>query len=418
MFGKLCEAACVSDSQHPYWREGVVLRLRPITLSLPDGDGYTLTPTHLRNRVASAYFASEPWLTPSSLSAAGLNSELWCQPASLYNRDEVVIGLLVREGSATRVIDAWGGRRERMETQARGFWQGHIAMRPWNVFVAQVLQFQCQLAGLFDGSGSIVPPDSCDKLRELLGSTRKALESLHHKYSEGTQKILQQFGDKARKTDARQIADEVKQSYARLYEVSEQLAKADLGQGALPTNRLLLNSGFVELPAAGYLPLALNAAPMTVQLARIFGEGVRLHYHAVRHDEIAHLVEQAQHMDRISLTQGLKNAQLIEDVEVFLPDGKLRSSTATAVSRWWQMDESDFLAEIFFFLTLESPNTSQTSALAQDGATLERDGAHLERMQAMLRQHIDTQPAGAIGREAGSGGAISEIGRASCRERV
>ena len=389
VYGKICEAACVSDSQHPYWREGVVLRLRPITLNLPDGNGFTLTPTHLRNRLAAAYFAAEPWLTASALSAAGLNSDIWCQPAELYNRDEVVIGLLAREGTVTRVIDAWSGRRERMDTQARGYWQGRQTMRPWNVFTAQILQFQCQLSGLFDGNGSILPPDDCKTLRELLGRTRLQLEGLHRKYSQGTQKILAQFGDKARKTDARQIAEEVKQSYAQLYDLSEQLAKADDSQGVLPVKRLLLNAGFLDLPPAGYLPLALNAAPFTTQLSRIFGEGVRLHYHAVRHDEIGHLVEQAQHLDRISLTQGLKDAQRIEDVEVFLPDGKLRSHSAVANSHWWQMDESGLIALLPSVVLIDAFGAATKAAAAsQQKAELRSVYSGLESLHKMARQHM------------------------------
>ena len=144
VYGKLCESACATDSRHPYWREGVVLRLRPRTLALPGSSAVPISAVHLRNRVASAYFALEPGLPASQVSAAGLAGDVWCGGAALYGRDEVVIGLLVREGGTTRVIDAWSGRRERMDAQARGYWQGRMAMRPWNVFLAQILQFQCQ----------------------------------------------------------------------------------------------------------------------------------------------------------------------------------------------------------------------------------------------------------------------------------
>ena len=111
VFGKLCESACVSDSRHPWWREGVVLRLRPISLKLPVSSAVPASLVHLRNRLASGYFAAEPWLTASALSAAGLASGLWCEPAGLYGRDEVVIGLLLREAGVNRVLDAWSGRR-------------------------------------------------------------------------------------------------------------------------------------------------------------------------------------------------------------------------------------------------------------------------------------------------------------------
>lgn len=340
VYGKLCESACVSDSQHPYWREGVVLRLRPIGLKLPSSSAVALSVTHLRNRIASGYFAAEPWLTPSALSASGLASDLWCNPASLYGRDEVVIGLLAREGGVNRVIDAWSGRRERMDTQARGYWQGRMAMRPWNVFVAQILQFQCQLAGLFDGSGGVIKPaDDCDQLRQLLDKTRKEIEVLHKKYAAGTRTILKQFGEKTlKKADAQLVANEVTASYAELYEISDQLSKAELGSGALPKKRLLLNGGFVELPPAGYLPVVAGKVRLEEQLARMFGEGVRLHYHAVRHDEIAHLVEEAQHLERISLTRGVDDAKLIEDVEIFVPDGEVYGVKQAAPGEWWQVE--------------------------------------------------------------------------------
>lgn len=341
VFGKLCESACVSSSQHPYLREGVVLRLRPISITLPTSSTVTFSTTHLRSRVASAYFATEPWLTSPALSAAGLASDLWCNPASLYGRDEVVIGLLARDGGINRVIDAWSGRRERMDAQARGYWQGRMAMRPWNVFVAQILQFQCQLAGLFDGTGGVInPPDDCEAMRELLDKTRKEIEALHKRYSESTQKILKQFGEKAQKKDAQSVADQVKASYAELYEISEKLNKAELGQGALPKNRQLLNAGFVELPPAGYLPVVPGKQRLEDQLARLFGEGVRLHCHAVRHDEIAHLVEEAQHMERISLTRGLDDAKRMEDVEIFVPDGEAHGVQQAASGEWWQVDMS------------------------------------------------------------------------------
>ena len=371
VYGKLCESACVSSSQHPYWREGVVLRLRPISLKLPTSSAIAFSNVHLRNRVASGYFAAEPWLTPPALSSAGLASELWCNPASLYGRDEVVIGLLVREAGINRVIDAWSGRRERMDTQARGYWQGRMAMRPWNVFVAQILQFQCQLAGLFDGTGGVItPPDDCDQLRQLLDKTRKDIEALHKRYSEGTQKILKQFGDKVSKKETQNLADEVKLSYAELYDISSQLNKVELGQGALPQNRMLLNAGFVELPPAGYLPVIAGKQPLPEQLSRFFGEGVRLHYHAVRRDEIAHLVEEAQHMKRISLTRGLDDKTRIEDVEIFVPDGEAYALKSAAPGEWWQV-EMAYAALGAFDLGFLSDDSGSTT-LAGDGTTVKK----------------------------------------------
>ena len=65
----------------------------------------------------------------------------------------------------------------------------------------------------------------------------------------------------------------------------------------------------------------------------MFGEGVALHFHAVRHDEIAHLVEEAEHLDRISLTRGLDDPAQVEAVEVFVPEGQVSRATDQPAAR-------------------------------------------------------------------------------------
>lgn len=342
VYGKLCESACVSSSQHPYWREGMVLRLRPINLKLPNS-GIGLTKTHLRNRMASAYFAIEPGSTASQLSKAGLASNIWCGTTSLYGRDEVVIGLLSQDGNALQ-IDAWAGRRERMDTQARGYWQGRMAMRPFNVFLAQILQFQCQLSGMFGSGITFEPVDECDDLRAALAKARKEIELLHKKYKASSEKLVERFTGKPTKADAEWVVKQAKGSADELYEISQSLDKIDSGTGVMPINRLLLNNGFQQLPPAGFLPVELNQKPIKEQIGRWFGEGVRLHYHAVRADEIGHLVEQAQHMARISLTKGLDDPKNLEDVEIFLPDGRSTSASTQTSSTWWQVTEDGLSA--------------------------------------------------------------------------
>ena len=342
VYGALCESACVSDSRHPYWREGLVLRLRPITLKLPTSTAVPFSNVHLRNRVASAYFAVEPGSTPPALSASGLASGVWCQPASLYGRDEVVIGLLAREGGVNRVIDAWSGRRARMEAQARGYWQGRMAMRPWNVFLAQVLQFQCQLSSVFSDTEVVVTvPDNCDQIRAVLDDARKEIEALQKTYAESTKKLVEALaGGKPTQAEAKELAEQVQGSYAELFELSEKLSGVEAGQGALPANRLLLNSGFVQLPPAGYLPVQPGKTPVQEQLARLFGEGVRLYLRAARADVLPHLLEEAQHMERISLTKGLDQPSALEEVEVFVPDGQAVDVAAKHPGTWWSVDMS------------------------------------------------------------------------------
>lgn len=388
VYGKLCATACATDSQHPWWREGVVLRLRPIDLKLPDSSAVTLGSVHLRNRAASAYFAVEPGLPGSVLSSAGLAGTVWCNPASLYDRDEVAIGLLLLEGSTVRVLDAWSARRERMDAQARGYWQGRMAMRPWNVFLAQILQFQCQLSAIFDGTTQVLlPADDCDQLRQLLDQTRKELDALHQQYSTGTQTILRSLSSNPSPQDAANLADEIKLSYAQIYEISDSLAKANLGRGILPANRLLLNAGFVELPPAGYLPVASGKRSLADQLSRMFGEGVDLTYRAVRHDEIAHLVEEAQHMERISLTRGLDDPKLKEAVEIFVPDGQAVDRQAALPGIWWQVDLDPAAIDAFQL------------GLATDTATLNatREMVDVQLAKKMVMSGATAAPGNAAG---------------------
>jgi hypothetical protein len=296
VYGKLCEDACVTDSQNPYWQEGVILRLRLINLNLLSSTAVPPTDLHLRNRVASAYFAAEPWLSNPLLSAAGLASATWCNPATLYNRDEVPIGLLVREGTSISFIDAWSARRENMDSQARSYWQGRMMMRPWNVFIAQILQFQCQLVKAFTPGSAHESDSDRQGIRDLLADSLAELELVKKGLSESSQNILQKL--------------------------ATQLARAQADYPPLPSNRLLINSGFMELPPAGYLPVDPGNQPINKQLKRFFGEGVKLYFCTTRSDYIPHAVEEAQHMDRISLTRGLDNPKDIEEVEIFVPDGQ------------------------------------------------------------------------------------------------
>ena len=345
VYGKLCESACATDSRHPYWREGVVLRLRPRTLVLPGSSAVPVGAVHLRNRVASAYFALEPGLAQAQVSATGLAGDVWCGGAQLYGRDEVVIGLLVREGGSTRVIDAWAGRRERMDTQARSCWQGRMAMRPWNVFTAQILQFQCQLSGALEpGGGQFTPIDDCERIRELLDKTRRELEALTSRWSDSGKKLMFKTGELTR-SQLKQVGSHVDGTYAEIGQLSAELAVVEAGAGALPVQRMLIAAGFLDLPPAGYLPVAAAKVALEVQLQRMFGEGVQLHLHAVAEDEIAHLLEEAQHMRRISLTRGIDDSKTPEMVEVFVPEGRVVDAKAPATGEWWQVVVQPELAD-------------------------------------------------------------------------
>jgi hypothetical protein len=174
VFGRLCDAACTTATDRPWRIDGVVIGLVPLTLVSPleSSTAVTLGPLHLRSRVASAYFADEEAAAGSLISGLGLRSSTWCAGAAALGGSTVALGVLARSGGTTLFVDEWTARRERMETSPRRYWAGHMAMRPWDVLLAQILQFQCQLRDVLanapsPGNG----PDPCAQAVDLLGQS-------------------------------------------------------------------------------------------------------------------------------------------------------------------------------------------------------------------------------------------------------
>jgi hypothetical protein len=243
VFGRLCEG-CVTATDSPYLVDGVTLQLRPLGLDLQPwtAAGVTRPDLHLRSQVASAYFEVERQAAGPAMSAALLASAVWSAgAASLAGDDAVAVGVLGWDGAGILLLDPWTARRENMQAPPDMYWAGRFERRPWPVFLAQVLQFQAQLATAPQAPG---------------GSVRQ-----------------------------------------------------------------LVDRGFVELPAAGYLPLPAGTADLHGVLAAQFGPGVELRLCAVRRDQIPREFERGRHRDRISLLRGLLDATAREQVDVFVPDG-------------------------------------------------------------------------------------------------
>lgn len=150
VYGVPCEQACVTTTARPYRIDGVLLRLRPLQLTrpLPVSGTVLLDERHLRSRVAAAYFADERAAAGPPMSAALLSSESWCRGAPGAERAEVPLAVLARSGRTTLFADVWTARRELLDTPARDYGDGRLAMRARSVFAAHITQFQCQLAGL------------------------------------------------------------------------------------------------------------------------------------------------------------------------------------------------------------------------------------------------------------------------------
>ena len=305
-FGQLCSDACATETDRSTVVEGVVFRLRELTLVLPTSTAVPFDARHLRSRVASAYYAAERTAVPSRISGAGLLTPVWCAGAEAIGGEEVPLAVLDRSGGVTALLDGWTARRELQETSPRRYWQWRMAMRPWDVFLAQVLQFQCQLLDLGGpAGGGPTEPGPCDEERDALAA------------------VAEMLGGLAADPDGR--LDAVR---TRIAAALSRPASPVTGAGS---GSLLLDGGFVELPPAGYLPVGLSR-PVAAQVRALFGPGVDLRLCVTRPDCIPELLQQAQHLDRISLTRGLDDPDHLEQVDVLVPDGVFGPPAAPAAA--------------------------------------------------------------------------------------
>ena len=325
VYGKLCEEACVSSTERPYLIDGISIRAEPLTLSalLATSAAIPLSAIHLRSRVASAYFAQERSNPASLISGEGLRSQVWCRGAEAPGGLCVPIAVLGRSGAHT-FLDAWIARRERMESPPRQYWARRMAMRPWNVFLAQVLQFQCQLAQCFKDKIDQPPSfDPCEKERSVVAEATEFIRLIKERYAAVSAHLAEavEFGP---------LPMERVVSVAELDGLEKKLSAIDLKP---ISNRYLINCGIIELPSAGYLPVKPDDT-MTVneQVRRMMGEGVDLRFCVVRPDYVPHALEEAQHMDRISLLEGLDDPAAKPAVDILVPDGEIITQDIQAES--------------------------------------------------------------------------------------
>ena len=328
VYGKLCEEACLTSTDRPYIVEGLTLRASPLD-DLPPLTGsaaVALSGVHLRSLVASAYFARERQQTPSLISRDGLTSAAWCLGARPAEGDGVPVALLARQGETTRFLDAWTARRERIEPPPRRYWAGVMAMRPWNVFLAHILQFQCQLRDLLlgakgDDSGPI-EVDPCADVRGVARDASKAMAELIAYYGEVSGRLAEfrTIAPNIRESDIPRI----KSGLTELKALQNSLEATGKPSSAGSADRLLIRGGIVELPSAGYLPVVPGSSlTVNTQVRRLLGEGLDLRFCVVRPDYVAHALEAAQHMERISLLRGLDDPAQRAEVDVLVPDGEI-----------------------------------------------------------------------------------------------
>jgi hypothetical protein len=336
VFGRLCDDGCITPTDRPYLVDGVSLLLQPLRLhhDLPSLAGLTHPEIHLRSQVASAYFGDEWDASGSLLVGNGLVSSIWCAGAPPASGDDLVpLGVLSWNGASIDWLDQWTARRERMDGATRQYWAGRLEQRPWPVFLAQVLQFQCQLSDL--------AAVSTDAFIAAARKQRHARKGLAFRQSRAVYEELSQAV-----ADLGQDQDPVraKKLYDALHMLDELTDDApspqQTGSGdPAPVADPLTSLGIVECPPAGYLPVDLgSSAGVREQMQTLLGASVQLRVCAVRRDQIAHEFERAQHMDRISLLRGLLKASDREQVDILVPDGLLTTDDRDRTSYGFAVD--------------------------------------------------------------------------------
>ena len=274
-YGALCADPCSGkdSSVAPWTMEGIALRLRAD--ELPGLSG--VDPSRQRNWLASQFFereraAADPWLVPglSANRVPELDSRDWTGPRGGALGRAVPLAALLRIGGDW-VLDVWIARRDLGEPPGTGTWRDRLAMRPWSVFVAQVLQFHDQFAG------AALPPMTVAKAA-VVDERARLTETFLKSAAEGSL---------GRRKDV--------QAFTEAYQ------RAEPAYLPLAAGRDLAQLGFDELPPAGYLPYAALGQQYEAALTKLL-PGVQLRFCRARADHIVTAVAAAQHLDRIPLS--------------------------------------------------------------------------------------------------------------------
>jgi hypothetical protein len=297
VYGNLCADPCTGTSIQPWLDNSVSIQVTAND-TLPGLSSVAL-PASRRNWLASQYFEQErrdgpPWLTPGqSGQVAATNQLLWSgpQPAVAPSPAGVPIGALLWVDNAW-VLDVWIARRDLIATPPRDAWEWRLGLRPWAVFIAQVLQFQAQLAGA---------PGVTMLGEAVFGDAEEFYEVLR-KSVPRSRRAMQQLWDEWQRQHRQPLLD-----------------------GSLAGN------GFGELPPAGFLPAPTGDGDLQQQVDAIFGANVVTHLHHNSADAALRAVAGAQHLDRIPLNQPEHKPV----VDVWIPDVSADLPAVSTESYGW-----------------------------------------------------------------------------------
>jgi hypothetical protein len=347
VYGKLCSEACISSTQRTHIVEGIQITAIPLNLTeaLKLSTAVALSQKHLRSRISSAFFAQEQGSIASLITEQGLNANTWCLGAESLTGQGLPIALVSRSGATTVFLDAWSVRRERMETPPQLYWAARMGMRSGRVFLAQMLQFQCQLKeclGNFDPEQPPLATDPCVDEKQLLQTAATDMQQLLSYYTDVSAKLVE--------VSTLPLASVASLDVAALQSSINRLQAAT---SVVVSQQLLIDCGIVELPSAGYLPVvAESSLTINEQVRNLLGTGVDLRFCSVRPDYVHHAIEEAQHMQRICLLSGLDDAGNMQDVDILVPDGVINQTQTEISPEGYQahLDSSDTMVGMMLHL--------------------------------------------------------------------
>ncbi|MET0830137.1 MAG: hypothetical protein ABWY26_11485 [Microbacterium sp.] len=325
VYGSLCTDNCADGGATiRQWRdEGVEIRFAPDALP-----GFDAVAPDLRgNWLSSAYFEREraggqPWLVPSGqgIPVPSVAAHDWADGTPASDERGVPLGVVYipeRSGGGYS-LQEWTARRLVDGPAAHATWQGRLAMRPWSIFLAQILQFEAEILGSVAGwsqpAGAVVLD---------LGDAYESLRAARELF-EGARRFI----DDVKPSDhGVRNRDEFK-GFMNAWEQASTspLAKND----PVPVSEYL---GIGELPPAGYLPLNENAEDVERRVSGVFGNNVEVRVRRVRADQVAEEILAAQHRDRIPL--GAHTPRPAPKIDVLLPTEEADKAELNTAAYGW-----------------------------------------------------------------------------------